>query len=199
MGMTTHTHRSRFLLKAAGAACALGLLTLAAGCGDDETTESTETTAVATTEITFTGQWARTSPAMASMGAAYVTITSPVDDKLIGASADAGIAAKVEVHEMYMMDSETESSMDMGSETTMGMDMGSDTTMAMGDGEMGMRPVEFVDLPAGVAVELKPGGYHIMFIDLVKPLEVGTTISLTLVFENAGEVVIDVPVLDEAP
>jgi copper(I)-binding protein len=89
--------------------------------------------------------------------------------------------------------------MDMGSETTMGMDVGSDTTMAMGDGEMGMRPVEFVDLPAGVAVELKPGGYHIMFIDLVKPLEVGTTISLTLVFEKAGEVVIDVPVLDEAP
>ena len=201
MGMTTHTHRSRSLLKVAGAACALAMLTLAAGCGDDDKTESAETTVPvsAATEITFTGQWARTSPAMASMGAAYVTITSPVDDKLIGASADAGIAAKVEVHEMYMMDGETESSMDMGSETTMGMDMGSETTMAMGDGEMGMRPVEFVDLPAGVAVELKPGGYHIMFIDLVKPLEVGTTISLTLVFEKAGEVVIDVPVLDEAP
>jgi copper(I)-binding protein len=87
--------------------------------------------------------------------------------------------------------------MAMGSDTTMAM--GSDTTMAMGEGEMGMRPVEFIELPAGEAVELKPGGYHIMFIDLVKPLEVGTSIALTLVFENAGEITIDVPVLDEAP
>ena len=134
---------------------------------------------------------------MASMGAAYVTITSPIDDKLIGASADASISATVEVHEMYMIEGDTDSTMAMGSDTTMAM--GSDTTMAMGEGEMGMRPVEFIELPAGEAVELKPGGYHIMFIDLVKPLEVGTSIALTLVFENAGEITIDVPVLDEAP
>lgn len=201
MGMTQHTHRPRRLLKVAGAACAITMLTLAAGCGDDESTDSADTTATtaaeAAGEITFTGQWARTSPAMASMGAAYVTITSPIDDKLLGASADAGIAAAVEVHEMYMMEGSTDSTMEMGSDSTMAM--GSETTMDMGGGEMGMRPVEFVELPAGVAVELKPGGYHIMFIDLVKPLEVGTTISLTLIFETAGEIVIEVPVLDEAP
>jgi len=200
MGMTPHTLRSRSLLKATGAACALALLTFAAGCGDDEKTDSADTTVAVTStsaEITFVGQWARTSPAMASMGAAYVTITSPIDDKLLGVSADAGIAATVEVHEMYMMEGETDSTMEMGSETTMAM--GSDTTMGTGSGEMGMRPVESIDLPAGVAVELKPGGYHIMFIDLVKPLEVGTTIALTLTFEKAGEITIEVPVLDEAP
>jgi copper(I)-binding protein len=205
MGMTQNTHHSRRLFKVAGAACALAMLTLAAGCGDDEATDSADTTAATTAstaaeavgEITLTGQWARTSPAMASMGAAYVTITSPIDDKLVGASADASIAAAVEVHEMYMMEGDTGTTMAMGSDSTMAM--GSDTTMDMGGGEMGMRPVEFVELPAGVAVELKPGGYHIMFIDLVKPLEVGTTISLTLIFETAGEIVIEVPVLDEAP
>lgn len=166
---------------------ALAVVSLAAGCGDDET--SSQPTATATGEIAFAGQWARTSPAMASMGAAYVTITSPVDDKLLSASADPSIAATVEVHETYMVEP--------GSDTTMGM--GSDTTMATGDGQMGMRPVEFVELPAGVAVELKPGGYHIMLIDLVAPLEVGTTIALTLTFENGGTITIDVPVLDEAP
>jgi len=38
-----------------------------------------------------------------------------------------------------------------------------------------------------------------MFIGLVNPLQTGDSISLTLVFKNAGEIVIDVPVLEEAP
>jgi len=178
----------------AGAACAVGLLTLALGCGDEESTSDTTTAAAtesttATDEITLTGQWARTSPMMATLGAAYVTITSPIDDKLLSASADSSIAATVEVHETYTIEP--------GSDTTM---MGSDTTMVgSADGEMGMRPVEFIVLSAGTALELKPGGYHIMLIDLVKPLEVGTTVQLTLTFEKAGAVTIDVPVLNEAP
>jgi len=79
----------------------------------------------------------------------------------------------------------------------MGMDMGSDDTMP--SGEMTMREVEFVELPAGTTVELKPGGYHIMLIGLKAPLELGSTIQITLVFENAGEITVDVPVLEEAP
>lgn len=199
MGMNLHSSRPRSLRRALAAVGAVALVSLAAGCGDDdETTDTAGDTTPAGTEIAFAGQWARTSPAMASMGAAYVTITSPVDDKLLSASVDASIAATVEVHETYMIEPGTETTdMGMGSETTMAM--GSETTTAMGGGEMGMRPVEFVELPAGVAVELKPGGYHIMLIDLVAPLEVGTTLALTLVFENAGSITIDVPVLDEAP
>ena len=183
MGMTQHPRRSRSLLKATGAAFALALLTVAAGCGDDTKTDSAA-------EIAFAGQWARTSPAMASMGAAYVTITSPNDDALVGAKVDASVAATIGVHETVMAE-------DMGSDTTLGA--GSDTTVGTGGGEMTMRPVASVVLPAGVAVELTPGGYHIMLIDLVKPLAVGTTLSITLVFEKAGEIVIEVPVLDEAP
>lgn len=195
MRMNMHSSRPRSLRRALAAVGAVALVSLAAGCGDDDTAADTT---VSSAGIAFAGQWARTSPAMASMGAAYVTITSPVDDKLLSASVDASVAATVEVHETYMVEPGTETTgMDMGSETTMAM--GSETTMAMGDGEMGMRPVEFVELPAGVAVELKPGGYHIMLIDLVAPLAVGTTIALTLGFENAGSITIDVPVLDEAP
>ena len=196
MGMTLHhsPSTSRSVRRLAAAACAVGLLTVAAGCGDDETSSDTTTAAAADStaapvagEVTFAGQWARTSPAMATAGAAYVTITSTIDDKLVTALVDPSIAATVEVHETVMAD--------MTSDTA----MGSDTTMAGGEGEMMMRPVAFIELPAGVAVELKPGGYHIMLLNLVEPLEVGTSFELTLVFEHAGQITIDVPVLEEAP
>ena len=52
---------------------------------------------------------------------------------------------------------------------------------------MTMRPVESIELPAGKTVKLEPGGYHIMLLDLVKPLEVGEKIELTLTFDKAGE------------
>ncbi len=200
MGMTA-MRASKSLVRLAAATLAVGALTLAA-CGDDKKTD--DATATTTASITFAGQWARTSPAEATMGAAYLTITSPVDDKLIGASADASVAAKVQIHEMVMAET-TGTTMAMGSETTMGMGtettmgMGTGTTMAMGEGEMVMREVDSIALPAGVAVALEPGGYHIMLIDLAKPLEVGTTIKITLTFETAGEITLDFPVLDEAP
>jgi hypothetical protein len=52
--------------------------------------------------------------------------------------------------------------------------------MSMKDNVMQMRAVEAIALPAGKTVELKPGGYHVMFIDLVKPLEKGATVPITL-------------------
>ncbi|MEQ1698973.1 MAG: copper chaperone PCu(A)C [Ilumatobacteraceae bacterium] len=197
---------TRIRRRTLGALVAVGALVALSACGDDEKSETTSaaTTPEVTTpagEIAFSGQWARTSPSMATMGAVYVTITSPADDKLVGGSVDAAVAGELQIHETYMMGSDD--TMAMGSETTMmgsdGTMMGSDTTMDMGGGEMGMRPVEFIALPAGTAVELKPGGYHIMLVGLVAPLEVGTTIKVTLTFENAGDITIDVPVLDEAP
>jgi len=56
-----------------------------------------------------------------------------------------------------------------------------------------------IALPAGTSVELKPGGYHAMFIGLVNPLKTGDTIELTLTFQEAGAITISVPVLEEAP
>jgi copper(I)-binding protein len=51
-----------------------------------------------------------------------------------------------------------------------------------------MRQVAGVDVPAGRQVELKPGGYHIMLINLTRDLKAGQTVELTLTFKNAGKI-----------
>ena len=56
--------------------------------------------------------------------------------------------------------------------------------MKLVDNVMKMRPLPALDLPAGQAVELKPGGYHIMLLDLKQPVAQGSTVPLTLVFET---------------
>jgi periplasmic copper chaperone A len=57
--------------------------------------------------------------------------------------------------------------------------------MKMDGDVMHMRPVPKLELPAGRAVELKPGGYHVMLQELKQPLVAGTTVPLTLVFRDA--------------
>ena len=68
---------------------------------------------------------------------------------------------------------------------------------------MTMRPVPALDLPAGKTVELKPGGYHVMLMDLKAPLPKDSTVPLTLVFQDAkgvqSKVELKVPVSASAP
>lgn len=75
--------------------------------------------------------------------------------------------------------------------------------MAMDGDVMKMRPVAGLDLPSGKAVELKPGSYHVMLMDLKLPLQKDTTIPLTLTFKNAKGVEskseLKVPVMQMAP
>jgi copper(I)-binding protein len=146
-----------------------------AACGSD--TESVDNTVAADSsmpaepEITVTGQWARQSPMATDMGAAYLTINTNIDDELVGAMVDTSIAAMTQVHE---------------------------TVMGEGD-SMKMQEVDKIEIVAGTPTELKPGGYHVMLMNLVKPLELGTEISVTLKFAKAGDLVVTVPVLEEAP
>src|SRR5262245_2655979 len=56
--------------------------------------------------------------------------------------------------------------------------------MAMEGTTMRMRAVTSLDLPAGQSVELKPGGYHVMLMDLKQALNAGDSIPLTLVVEG---------------
>ena len=56
--------------------------------------------------------------------------------------------------------------------------------MAMQDNVMKMRQVPAVELPAGKTVELKPGGYHVMLMDLKQQVKEGDTVPLTLVIEG---------------
>jgi len=104
--------------------------------------------------------WSRATPAGAKVGAGYVKITNTGDqpDRLVGGSLP--LASEVEVHEM-----------------------------AMSDGVAKMRRVENgLEIGPGQTVELKPGGYHLMFIGLHSGFREGETMKGTLVFEKAGTV-----------
>ena len=59
--------------------------------------------------------------------------------------------------------------------------------MQMQGDVMKMRAISGVDLPAGQAVELKPGGYHIMLLNLKQQVKEGSTVPLTLVIERADK------------
>lgn len=59
--------------------------------------------------------------------------------------------------------------------------------MAMDKDVMKMRQVPGLDLAAGRTTELKPGGYHVMLMDLKAPLKGGDVVPLTLVFEDEGK------------
>ena len=75
--------------------------------------------------------------------------------------------------------------------------------MKMEGDVMKMRAVPGLDLPAGQTVDLKPGGYHVMLMDLKAPLAKGASVPLTLVFQDAKGVEsqqqVQVPVATMAP
>ncbi len=56
--------------------------------------------------------------------------------------------------------------------------------MAMEGNVMKMRAIPGLELPAGKAVDLKPGGYHVMLLDLKQQLKAGDTVPVTLVVEG---------------
>ena len=117
--------------------------------------------------------WARTSVQGQKATGAFMKITAKDGAKLVSASSPA--AGVTEVHEMKM------------------------------DGDiMKMRAVQGgLDLPAGKTVELKPGGYHVMLMDLKAALPKDSTVPLTLVFKDAkgveSKVELKVPVSTMAP
>ena len=65
---------------------------------------------------------------------------------------------------------------------------------SMTDGVMSMDHVERIDLRANQPVELIPGGYHLMLMGLKKALSEGDRFPLTLIFDKAGEIEIELPV-----
>ncbi len=105
--------------------------------------------------VTVTDAWARATVQGQKATGAFMKITAKDNAKLVGASSP--VAGVVEVHEMKM------------DKDVMKMS-------ALPNG---------LDLPAGKAVELKPGGYHVMLMDLKAPLAKDTTIPLTLTVQDA--------------
>ena len=72
-------------------------------------------------------------------------------------------------------------------------------TMSMDGNVMRMRQIDSIDVPAGKTAELAPGGLHVMFMDLKTPLKTGSSFPLTLTFERAGAVQVDVKVQPGPP
>ncbi len=67
-------------------------------------------------------------------------------------------------------------------------------SMMMAGDVMSMGDVAGIELPPGKSVELRSGSYHIMLMDLKQELKDGSTISITLEFEKAGKLTLQVPV-----
>ena len=195
MGKNTMKKRtmSAAMTMIAASAMTAGLV----ACGDDSASNESVPPASSEVGVEIAGAWARTSPMEVTLGAAYMTVTSAVDDELTDVSVDPSIAATAEIHEMVMAEMSSDTTVSMSSETT--VSMSSDTTEMSGPGEMVMQEVDSIAIPAGETVELKPGGYHIMLIDLAAPLEIGQEFDIVLTFANAGDVTVTVVVADEAP
>lgn len=163
----------------------LAALALAA-CGSDDA------------GIEIEGAWARTSPASTSLGAAYFEVTADEADTLLAVSVPSSIAGRAEIHEMVAAEMSED---DMSEDEMSGDDMSEDG-MDMEDGEMAMTMQQMtagLPLPAGETVALAPGGYHIMLIDLVEPLDTGDEFDITLDFENADDMTVTVEVAESAP
>ena len=120
--------------------------------------------------LTLSGAFTRATLPNAPVGGGFVSIENTGDqaDRLVSASSP--VAKEVQIHEMAM------------------------------DGDvMRMRRLsDGLELPAGETTVLKPGSYHLMMMGLNQPLVEGQTVSLTLTFEHAGSVDLDVPVLGTA-
>jgi len=116
--------------------------------------------------LEITHPWARATPPSAPAGGGFVKITNTgtTPDRLISASSP--VAELVQVHEMKM------------------------------DGNvMRMRALEKgLEIPAGGSVTLAPGGFHLMMMGLKGPLKQGTPVLVTLVFEKAGKIDVELTV-----
>ena len=152
--------------------------------------------------MTVSDAWARSSPTGVTMGAAYFDITSVDDDSLVGVSVSSDVAARAEIHEVAkVMDMGDDASEmhdhDMGDDASEmhDHDMGDDAS-EMHDHAMSMQEIDALSLPAGTLVQLVPGGYHIMLIDLAEPLVIGETFDLTLDFDQAPDLTVTVEVSD---
>ena len=124
-------------------------------------------------DVKIEGAWIRTAVAGQSGTGGFMSLTSPVNMRLVAVSTP--VAKIGEVHEMKM----------------------EGQIMKMAELKNGL------ELPAGKTVELKPGGFHIMLLDLKQSLKADFQVPVTLTFANAkgeqSKVDIKVPVAARAP
>lgn len=131
--------------------------------------------------------WARPTAA-GNNGAVYMLVSNGgSDDVLLGASAE--IARAVEIHETMAVDESTDEDDDSMDHSD--MDLGGDDE-ALDMDAMQMMPVDSLAIASGEEVAFAPGGYHVMLVDLQVDLIEGESFVVTLHFEQAGDVEVDV-------
>jgi hypothetical protein len=118
--------------------------------------------------ITVTGAWARPTIAKMRISAAYFQAATTGGEDKLVAAKTAN-AEKAELHQHIME-----------------------------NGIAKMRPVDSVAVAPGQPVVFQPGGYHVMIMGLKGPLNEGDSFPLTLTFEKAGDVTVDVMVMKKA-
>lgn len=116
--------------------------------------------------LTIDHPWSRSTPPVAQTGAAYFTVKNE------GYEADRLLSAESDVADLVQLH-----------------------THRMEEGVMRMREVKAVDLPVGVDTVFEPGGLHVMLIGLNAPLAEGGSFPLTLNFERAGPVTVEVEIV----
>lgn len=109
--------------------------------------------------ITVQDAWIRPSPMGVGVAAGYMTIRNGGPGDDALIGARADFASDVQVHESIVQDD-----------------------IAV------MRPVDAIPFPEGQAIALAPGGYHLMLMDVDEGIEFGDMVTITLIFEHAGEV-----------
>jgi copper(I)-binding protein len=119
-------------------------------------------------QVKISDVWGRPSPIEGGNAAIYMLIMNTGSEDDRLIGASSGVAEAVEMHDM-----------------TMENDV------------MKMFPVDYMDLPAGSSLELKPGGKHIMFIGLHEMFEAGQTVRVVLEFEKAGEMTVEAEIREE--
>lgn len=155
-----------FRIRALALALALPVLPVAPLPALAQTMTHAETKPITIGDLELTGPFTRAMLPGAKAGGGFVTITNKggADDTLISAASEA--AGMVQLHEM-----------------------------TMDNGVMKMREKDGgIAIPAGQTVTLQPGGLHIMFMQVEKPFEEGQSVRVTLTFEKAGTIDIDLPV-----
>ncbi len=117
--------------------------------------------------LTIEDVWARQSPAAEGTSAAYMTLKNSGNEADTLVKVTTKVSDAAEIHEMSMENQ-----------------------------VMKMRPVsgQRLEIPARGAVELKPGGLHIMLIGLKQQLKPGDKIDITLTFEKTGEMTVQAEV-----
>lgn len=117
-------------------------------------------------DLTLSGAFTRATLPNAPVGGGYVTIINNGDeaDRLV--AAESPFSPDVQIHQMAVVND----------------------VMEMNELEDGL------EIPAGETVTLAPGGLHLMFMDISEPFVEGETVPVTLTFEKAGEVEIELSV-----